>query len=111
MAALFVLIEKGLMKAPWLIASMIATLLASSALAADQGSPVYRVSAVLKDATGKEIGLATFSATPSGTLLDLNLTAAQPGVRFTFTRSANASRLISSRPARTSIRTRPGMAS
>ena len=68
------------MKAPWLIASMIATLLASSALAADQGSPVYKASAVLKDATGKEIGLATFSATPSGTLLDLNLTAAQPGV-------------------------------
>ena len=68
------------MKAPWLIASMIATLLASSALAADQGSPVYKASAVLKDATGKEIGLATFSATPSGTLLDLNLIAAQPGV-------------------------------
>ena len=57
------------MKAPWLIASMIATLLASSALAADQGSPVYKASAVLKDATGKEIGLATFSATPSGTCL------------------------------------------
>jgi len=59
---------------------MIATLLASSALAADQRSPVYKASAVLKDATGKEIGLATFSATPSWTLLDLNLTAAQPGV-------------------------------
>lgn len=37
-------------------------------------------SAVLKDASGKEVGRAVFTATPSGALLDLNLTAAQPGV-------------------------------
>ena len=35
---------------------------------------------MLKDATGKEVGKAAFTATPSGALLDLNLTAAQPGV-------------------------------
>ena len=54
-------------------------LLASSARAEDR-LPVYKASAVLKDATGKEVGTATFSTTPSGALLDLNLTAAEPGV-------------------------------
>ena len=37
-------------------------------------------SAVLKDASGKEVGRAVFTGTPSGTLLSLTLTAAQPGV-------------------------------
>ena len=56
------------------------SLLASPVLAADQASPVYKASAMLKDASGKEVGTAIFSTTPSGALLDLNLTAAQPGV-------------------------------
>jgi Cu-Zn family superoxide dismutase len=68
------------MKALWLIPSIMTTLLASPALAADQASPVYKAAAVLNDASGKEVGKATFSATPSGALLELNLTAAQPGV-------------------------------
>jgi superoxide dismutase, Cu-Zn family len=37
-------------------------------------------SAVLKDASGKEVGRAVFTATPSGTLLDLKLDGVQPGV-------------------------------
>ena len=44
------------------------------ALAADTAS------AVIKDASGKEVGRATLMATPSGALLSLTLTAAPPGV-------------------------------
>ena len=36
--------------------------------------------AVLKDASGKEVGRAVFTATPSGALLDLKLDGVQPGV-------------------------------
>jgi Cu-Zn family superoxide dismutase len=50
-----------------------AVLFASPAFAADQAS------AVLKDAAGNEIGKATLVATPSGTLVTLELTAAPPG--------------------------------
>ena len=48
--------------------------LASPALAVDTAS------AVLKDASGKEVGTATLTATPSGAMLDLKLTAVPPGV-------------------------------
>ena len=37
-------------------------------------------SAMLKDASGKEVGRATLTSTPSGTLLNLTLTAVPPGV-------------------------------
>jgi Cu-Zn family superoxide dismutase len=47
---------------------------------AEDASNAQKASAVLKDASGKEVGRAVFTATPSGALLDLNLTAAQPGV-------------------------------
>src|SRR3990170_441750 len=50
-----------------------AVLVAVPALAADTAS------AVLKDANGTEVGKATLVATPSGTLLTLELTAAPPG--------------------------------
>lgn len=56
-----------------------AILLAASARAEDT-SEAQRASAVLKDASGKEVGRAVFTATPSGALLSLTLTAAQPGV-------------------------------
>jgi Cu-Zn family superoxide dismutase len=48
--------------------------LASPALAVDTAS------AVLKDASGEEVGTATLTATPSGAMLDLKLTAVPPGV-------------------------------
>src|SRR6202162_6332673 len=48
--------------------------------AEDKPSPAAKASAVLKDANGKEVGRATFTATPSGALLSLSLTAAPPGV-------------------------------
>src|SRR3989337_4282537 len=58
----------------WLAASLAgALLLASPAWAADTAS------AVLKDPQGNEVGKATLVATPSGTLLPLELTAAPPG--------------------------------
>jgi len=47
--------------------------IATEALAADKAS------AVLKDPEGKEIGKASLLATPSGTLITLELTAAPPG--------------------------------
>ena len=61
-------------KCVWLAASLAgAVLVAVPALAADTAS------AVLKDANGTEVGKATLVATPSGTLLTLELTAAPPG--------------------------------
>ena len=61
-------------KAIWLAAALAgAALLSSPALAADKAS------AVLKDAQGNQVGQATLVATPSGTLLTLELTAAPPG--------------------------------
>ena len=63
-------------------ASLVAVFLLAAPASAEEhkSSPVYKASAVLKDATGKDVGTATFSATPSGALLDLNLTAIPPGV-------------------------------
>jgi Cu-Zn family superoxide dismutase len=62
-------------KAVWLAALATSALaLASPAAAADKAS------AVLKDAAGKEVGTATLTSTPSGALLSLTLTAAQPGI-------------------------------
>lgn len=67
--------------AVWLAASLAAALaLAPEASAEDKASPAAKASAVLKDANGKEVGRATFTATPSGALLSLSLTAAPPGV-------------------------------
>jgi superoxide dismutase, Cu-Zn family len=58
----------------WPAVALAGTLfLASSALAEDKAS------AVLKDASGKEVGTATLVTTPSGTLITLELTAAPPG--------------------------------
>ena len=58
----------------WLAASITGTLsLAAPALAVDTAS------AVLKDASGKEVGAATFTVTPSGLLISLDLTAVPPG--------------------------------
>jgi Cu-Zn family superoxide dismutase len=58
----------------WLAAATGALLMISPALAADQAS------AVLKDPQGKEVGKAALVATPSGTLVTLELTSAPPGV-------------------------------
>ena len=61
-------------KAVWLAASVTAALsLASPALAVDKAS------AVLKDASGKEVGNVTLTATPSGVLMSLDLTAVPAG--------------------------------
>jgi Cu-Zn family superoxide dismutase len=58
----------------WLAASITGTLsLAAPALAVDTAS------AVLRDASGKEVGAATFTVTPSGVLISLDLTAVPPG--------------------------------
>jgi len=58
----------------WLAASITGTLsLAAPALAVDTAS------AVLKDASGKEVGAATLTDTPSGVLISLDLTAVPPG--------------------------------
>ena len=58
----------------WLAASITGTLsLTAPALAVDTAS------AVLRDASGKEVGAATFTVTPSGVLISLDLTAVPPG--------------------------------
>jgi Cu-Zn family superoxide dismutase len=53
--------------------------LAGGALGEDQPTQP-KAYATLKDASGKEVGKAVFTATPSGALLDLTLTAVQSGV-------------------------------
>jgi Cu-Zn family superoxide dismutase len=57
----------------WLVTSSTLMLLASPALAVDKAS------AVLKDASGKEVGSATFTSTPSGVLINLDVTALPAG--------------------------------
>jgi Cu-Zn family superoxide dismutase len=58
----------------WLAASLAGALaFAPPALAVDTAS------AVLKDASGKDVGKATLTATPSGVLVNLDLTAVPPG--------------------------------
>ena len=58
----------------WLAASTAGALaLASPALAGDTAS------AVLRDATGKEVGKARLTVNPSGVLVSLELTAVLPG--------------------------------
>src|SRR6516164_4127813 len=58
----------------WLAASTAGALaLASPALAGDTAS------AVLRDATGKEVGKARLTVNPSGVLVSLDLTAVPPG--------------------------------
>jgi superoxide dismutase, Cu-Zn family len=61
-------------------ASLVTVVLLAVPARAEDASNAQRASAVLKDASGKEVGRAVFTATPSGTLLSLTLTAAQPGV-------------------------------
>jgi Cu-Zn family superoxide dismutase len=64
-----------------LLGAWLATVILLAAPArAEDASNAQRASAVLKDASGKEVGRAVFTATPSGALLNLTLTAAQPGV-------------------------------
>jgi len=67
---------------PSLLAGAALLLAASSASAAEEQktSPVYKAQAVLKDASGKDVGTAIFTATPSGALLDLKLDGVPPGV-------------------------------
>lgn len=55
-------------------------LLAAAAPGEDKSSSAEKASAILKDASGKEVGHATLTATPSGALLSLVLTSAEPGV-------------------------------
>jgi Cu-Zn family superoxide dismutase len=65
-----------------LAAPLIAALgLASPALAADKATAPTKASAVLKYADGKEVGKATLTATPSGVLISLVLTAVPAGER------------------------------
>jgi len=54
--------------------------LAVAALGEEKAAPEQKAYATLQDASGKEVGKAVFTATPSSALLDLTLTAAQPGV-------------------------------
>lgn len=64
-----------------LVASIAAVLLlAAAAPGEDNSSSAEKASAILKDASGKEVGRATLTATPSGALLSLVLTATEPGV-------------------------------
>jgi superoxide dismutase, Cu-Zn family len=64
-----------------LLGAWLATVILLAAPArAEDASNAQRASAVLKDASSKEVGRAVFTATPSGALLNLTLTAAQPGV-------------------------------
>ena len=64
-----------------LLGAWLATVILLAAPArAEVASNAQRASAVLKDASGKEVGRTVFTATPSGALLNLTLTAAQPGV-------------------------------
>jgi Cu-Zn family superoxide dismutase len=64
-----------------LLGAWLATVVLLAAPArAEDASNAQRASAVLKDASGKEVGRAVFTATPSGALLDLKLDGVQPGV-------------------------------
>ena len=61
-------------------ASLVTVVLLAVPARAEDASNAQRASAVLKDASGKEVGRAVFTATPSGALLDLKLDGVQPGV-------------------------------
>ncbi len=61
-------------------AAVAAVLLLAVAASGKDEPAVEKAFAVLKDAAGKDVGTASFSTTPSGTLIDLNLTAVPPGV-------------------------------
>jgi Cu-Zn family superoxide dismutase len=61
-------------------AAVAAVLLLAVAASGEDEPAVEKAFAVLKDAAGKDVGTASFSATPSGTLIDLSLTAVPPGV-------------------------------
>ena len=64
-----------------LLGAWLATVILLAAPArAEDASNAQRASAVLKDTSGKEVGRAVFTATPSGALLDLKLDGVQPGV-------------------------------
>ena len=59
---------------------LVTVILLAAPARAEDASNAQRASAVLKDASGKEVGRAVFTATPSGALLDLKLDGVQPGV-------------------------------
>ncbi len=61
-------------------AAVAAVLLLAVAASGKDEPAVEKALAVLKDAAGKDVGTASFFTTPSGTLIDLNLTAVPPGV-------------------------------
>src|SRR5581483_3390307 len=61
-------------------AAVTAVLLLAVAASGEDEPVVAKAFAVVKDASGKEVGRATFSATPNGTLIDLSLTGISPGV-------------------------------
>lgn len=61
------------------IMAMMAMVLASTPLLALPSLAADTVSAVLKDASGNEVGKATLVATPSGVLIRLDLTGVPPG--------------------------------
>ncbi|HEY8299051.1 MAG TPA: superoxide dismutase family protein [Methyloceanibacter sp.] len=61
-------------------AVLVAAAIAGALLAASPALAGGTASAVLKDASGNEVGRATLTSTPSGALLNLTLTAAPPGV-------------------------------
>ncbi len=61
-------------------AAVAAVLLLAVAASGKDEQAVEKAFAVLKDAAGKDVGTASFSTTPSGTLIDLKLTAIPPGV-------------------------------
>jgi Cu-Zn family superoxide dismutase len=61
-------------------AAVAAVLLLAVAASGKDEQAVEKAFAVLKDAAGKDVGTASLSTTPSGTLIDLKLTAIPPGV-------------------------------
>jgi Cu-Zn family superoxide dismutase len=61
------------------IMAMMAMVLASTPLLALPSLAADTASAVLKDASGNEVGKATLVATPSGVLIRLDLTGVPPG--------------------------------
>jgi Cu-Zn family superoxide dismutase len=89
----------------WLVASVAGTLLLASPLLA-----VDKASAVLKDAQGNEVGKATLTSTPSGTLINIDLTAIPPASTPSISMVGNCEPPKLNPLARISIPTKPGTA-
>jgi len=85
-----------------------AALLAMTLAGVSPALAVEKASAVLKDKDGKEVGKVELTDTPSGVLMRLGWMASRQAIMPSMcTRSASASRLISSRQVRISIPTTP----